>query len=148
MEPLEVLLRRTKRTHWWSPPLVFVSVIMTMVCLLFMFLFVDGVLGRLLDWGKTAEDRMGYAFGVGAAFEAIPIMLFGFACSVLGWRYGDNRRISVLLITAICMFVVVLWSGVLTSEPTIEFTEKGAVFLPLPTLHMAGMITPASDRET
>lgn len=134
MDALDVLLRlRTPRpAHWWSPPLLFVTVIMTMVCLLFVFLFVDGVLGRLLDWGTTAEDRMRYAYGAAAAFDAIPIMLLGLVCSLIGWRYGDSCRISmlcsvihivflgVLLATVIGTLAIAWWSGGFSERATVH----------------------------
>ena len=105
---------------------------MTIVCLLIISLHINGCLGDALNWGKTAEDRTGYAFAWGAAFEATPILLFGLICSVIGWRYGDNRRISmlcsvihiaflsVLLAELICFLVAIWWSG---SNPVVDMTN-------------------------
>lgn len=90
MDDLELLLSKVKRKHWWSPPLLFVSVLLAIICLLLTIVFIHGFFGHCLGWGTTAEDRMGYAFEWGAAIEAIPIVLCGLICSVVGWKWGDS----------------------------------------------------------
>jgi hypothetical protein len=145
LDPLEVLLRRTKRTHWWSPPLAFVSVVLTLVCLLFMFLLAQSVLAELLNWGKTAEDRMRYGLGIMTAVEGMPIILLGLTCSVVGWRYGDSRRVSmvcsvihltfvgIVLIGALCVLVVTMWSGESAPQMQRKYKEEvSAIWTPRP----------------